>query len=468
MEQYQAQNQKLRVIAAVISISVHIFLLVLKLIIGFLTNSLSIVALAIDSGFDLIAAGATFWGIRKISQPADEDHLYGYGKYDFLVSSIQGFLLLITALVIIIEGIVRLIFGADVGVHLLSFMILILGIIFNIILYVFLMWVSKKTRSLALEANAKNSIADILTNALVFVSLFFILILHLNFIDGIVAIALSIFIIYEGFDLIKKSTFGMLDKTPKKIDVARIQEVCESVPGVIQARNIRMRSSGPFIFMDLCAGVDSLQSVEFSHRITESLESKIKEEYMDITDVHVHVEPVIMIDGDNFKRRVRAIAMGFKEVSSCYHIHVGFAEDRPLVDLHVVFNSKFSLDYVHQISTQIEFKVKEELKSTLDLEDLDVLIHAEPYRDLNEDSLMQEIREIVDNLSVVHDCHNVRIRIDEKEILVNLHVTLDSEMSLRQAHQISTMIEKIVEVKIKEDYPDKAFDVNVHLEPMDF
>ena len=105
------QNQRSRLIAALISIIFHISLLILKLIVGILTNSLSIVALAMDSGFDLMAAFLTYWGIRQISKPADFDHHYGHGKYDYLVSLFQAMILFITASIIIIEAVIRIIFG---------------------------------------------------------------------------------------------------------------------------------------------------------------------------------------------------------------------------------------------------------------------------------------------------------------------------------------------------------------------
>ncbi|MHA1146559.1 MAG: cation-efflux pump, partial [Candidatus Helarchaeota archaeon] len=402
MQKSLDDDQKSRMMAAIISIIFHVSLLLLKLVIGIITNSLSIVALAADSGFDLIAAFATYWGIRQIAKPADEEHHYGHGKYDFLAGAIQALILFITAGIIISEAVVRLIFGADVSLNVLSFLILFVGIGSNIFLNRYLSHVSGKTRSVALEANAKNSLTDILNYVIVLVSLYFILFLRLNMIDGIVAIIISLFVIFEGYGLIRKCISGLMDKTPRAVNIEKIKVIIKSVQGVEGVKAIRMRSSGPFIFMDARIDMISLQSVEASHQITEKIEIAVKQEFPEITDVLIHVEPKNVLD-EAFEEDVCRQVLDFPEVKDCHHVHLGFAEDHYILDLHAVLDKRCSLDYVHAISDKIEARLKKYLQDKLKISNLEILIHAEPYQDVREEELLHEIKRIIENISVVQD-----------------------------------------------------------------
>ena len=464
MDNSGKNQQKSRIIAASISIIIHIFLLLFKLLIGVLTNSLSIIALAADSGFDIIAAYATYWGIRKISKPADKDHNYGHGKYEFLASGIQGIILYLTAVLIIIDAIFRLIFGAEITVNIFSFIVMIVGIGLNIFLAIYLSKISKKTKSLALEANSINSISDILNYIIVFISLFFILYLNLGIIDGIVAIIVSIFIIRGGYILNKKSLSGLLDKIPPEVKLEKIKSVINSVPGVKNAHSIRLRSSGPYIFMDSVIQCDGAQSVEQAHNCTEMVETSLKKNFPDITDIVIHVEPMKTFS-NQMKNKIRKKVLEIKEIKRCHHIHFGTAGNSFILDLHVIIDGRFSLDYAHKITEKVEKYIKEELEKEFDLKNVQVLVHPEPYNDLDQDQIINEIIEITENISSVENCHNVKIRIEEKEILINMHVSMRSNMNIEQAHQISEIIEKIIETNLKEKYPKKGFDINIHVEP---
>ena len=467
MENQDKKQQKSRIIAASISIIIHVFLLLFKLTIGVLTNSLSIIALAADSGFDIIAAYATYWGIRKISEPADLDHTYGHGKYEFLASGIQAIILYLTAVLIIVDAIFRLIFGAEVIVNLFSFIVMIVGIAVNVFLSIYLSRISKKTKSLALEANSINSISDILNYSIVFTSLFFILYLNLSILDGIIAIIISFFIIRGGYILNKKSLSGLLDKTPPEVKLEQIKNLINSVPGVKNAHSIRMRSSGPYIFMDSVIQCDGAQTVEQAHVCTEMVETKLKNMFPDITDIMIHVEPMTTFNKE-IKNEIRKKVLEIKEIKRCHHIHFGTAGDSFILDIHVVIDGRLSLEYAHKITKKVEEFVKEELKKEFDLNNVQVLVHPEPFHDIDQDQLIKEIIEITENISSVNNCHHVKIRIEEKEILINMHVAMKKTMNIEQAHETSDIIEKIIETKLKEKYPEKGFDINIHVEPKNY
>ncbi|MFX1451810.1 MAG: cation diffusion facilitator family transporter [Promethearchaeota archaeon] len=457
-------HQNLRIKAAAISILLHIFLLSIKLVIGFISNSLSIIALAADSGFDLIAAFATYWGIIKLSKPADLDHAYGHGKYEYLVSVFQGIILFITAGLIIVDAIFRLIYVPEISISIYSFAVMIIGIVTNIFLNRYLLKISRKTNSLALEANSINSLSDILNYFIVLVGLFVILYLDLILLDAIIAIVISLFVFYGGLILSRKAMAGLLDKVPREVKIERIKEICESIDGVLEAESIRLRASGPFIFMDLHVIVGAAQSVEYSHFLTEMIEKEIKKEFPAITDILIHIEPKKLMSSE-LKNHIRKKILELKEVQRCHHIHFGSQENRYFLDCHVIVDGASSLEYAHNITKKIEEGIKNEIREKLNIEDIDILVHAEPCNDFQRKELIDDIIHIVKNISVVEDCYNVNIRVEEKEILCSIHVVLNKDMNIDKAHEISEMIEKIVESKLKEVSDEKPFNITAHLEP---
>jgi len=464
MKNEQLNQQKFRVRAALISIIIHIFLLSIKLTVGIFTNCLSIIALAADSGFDIIASFATYWGIIQISKPADLDHSYGHGKYEFLAGAFQAIILFITAVIIIIDAFFRLIYGAEILINIYSFIVMIIGIVANIFLNKYLLAVSKETNSLALEASSINSLSDILNYIIVFVSLFLIEYFNYRELDAISAILISLFIFYGGIRLIKKAIEGLLDKTPPEVKIQKIKEISEAVDGVLGAHSIRIRSYGPYIFMDLHVNVDSIQSVEFSHLITELIEKEIKNEFPNITDITIHTEPIKTITPE-LKNKIKQKILNLNEVKRCHHIHFGSVNNRFFLDCHVVVDGMASLDYVHSITKKIEDNLKTEIKKDLNINDIDILVHAEPFENKQRKELIEDIIEIVKNISVVKKCYNVNVIIEKEEVICTVHVILNKNMDIEKAHEISELIEKIIEVKLREEFKDKKFNLTTHIEP---
>ncbi|NVM01981.1 MAG: cation diffusion facilitator family transporter [Candidatus Helarchaeota archaeon] len=459
-------QQKLRIKAAAISIILHIFLLSIKLIVGFLSNSLSIIALAADSGFDLIASFATYWGILQISKPADLEHPYGHGKYEFLASVFQAVILFSTAILIIVDAMFRLIYVPEISINLYSFAIMIIGIVTNIFLNRYLLKISRKTNSLALEANSINSLSDILNYIIVFVGLVLIVYLDMIVLDAIIAFVISLFVFYGGLKLSKKAVGGLLDKVPREVKIDRIKEISESIDEVLETHSIRMRASGPYIFIDLHVTVAAAQSVQFSHFLTQRIEKEIKKEFPSVTDILAHIEPQKIMSSEvknNIKRKI----LELKEVQRCHHIHFGSTEDGYFLDCHVIVDGMASLDYVHGITKKIEENLKDEIKSKLNIEKIDILVHAEPSDDFYRKDLIDDITHVVKNVSVVENCHNINIRVEEKEILCSLHIIVKKDININEGHEISNMIEKIVEAKLKEVSDEKPFNITIHIEPFE-
>ncbi|MFX0134007.1 MAG: cation transporter dimerization domain-containing protein [Candidatus Hodarchaeota archaeon] len=284
--------------------------------------------------------------------------------------------------------------------------------------------------------------------------------------DAIIAVVISLFVFYGGLKLSKKAIGGLLDKVPREVKIERIKEISESIDEVLEAHSIRMRASGPFIFIDLHVTVSSAQSVQFSHFLTQMIEREIKKEFPSVTDILIHIEPQKIMSSE-IKNDIKRKILELNEVQRCHHIHFGSTEDGYFLDCHVVVDGMASLDYVHGITKKIEENIKDEIKNKLNIENIDILVHAEPCDDFHRKDLIDAITQIVKNVSAVENCHNINIRVEEKEILCSLHIVVKKNMNIDEGHEISNMIERIVEAKLKEVSDEKPFNITVHIEPFE-
>ena len=294
------QTRKVRV--AVLSVISNITLVVLKIIVGALIGSVSILSEAIHSGVDLIAAIIALFSVRTSSIPPDKRHPFGHGKIENISGTIEALLIFAAACWIIFEAIKRLrhpepleALGWGVGVMLIS-------AVANYFVSQRLFKVGKETDSVALAADAWHLRTDVYTSAGVMIGLALIWLgeriypgIDLNWLDPAAAIAVALLIIKAAYDLTIQSAKDLLDVTlPPEEESWIRQRILQHQPVIHGFHRLRTRKSGHFRFVEFHLKVDPDMSVQISHAITEDLSLSIEKQFPG-TSVMIHIEPC---DGD--------------------------------------------------------------------------------------------------------------------------------------------------------------------------
>jgi len=150
--------------AAALSIASNLFLVILKLFVGILTSSVSVLSEAAHSGMDLLASGIAYFSVRKADRPADRKHAYGHGKIESISGALEALLIFVAALLIIREAANRLIQATpirslDVGIGVMAFSFLA-----NLVIAWYLFKTARETDSMALEADAQHLLTDVYTS----------------------------------------------------------------------------------------------------------------------------------------------------------------------------------------------------------------------------------------------------------------------------------------------------------------
>jgi cation diffusion facilitator family transporter len=275
--------------AALTSLAAAVGLTAFKVIVGVVTGSLGILAEAAHSGLDLVAAFMTFLAVRFSGRPADRTHHYGHGKIENLSALFETLLLLATCVWIVREAIHRLSsHHAEIEVTFWSFAVMIVSIVVDASRSRVLSHAAEKYHSQALEADALHFQTDIWSSAVVIVGL-----IAAKFgwgaADAVAALGVSAVVVWVSVQLGRRTIDALLDSAPAGME-ERIAAIVAGVPGVRDCHNLRMRYSGPVLFIDLHVLIDGRQTLADAHALTETIESEIQK-IAPGADITVHPEP---------------------------------------------------------------------------------------------------------------------------------------------------------------------------------
>jgi cation diffusion facilitator family transporter len=277
--------------AAKLSLGAVIGLIVLKVVVGVITGSISVLAQAVDSFLDLFAIAITFFAIVVATRPADEEHPFGHGKVENIAAVVQAGLIFAAGGLIIYSAIRRIITGATLELTEAGIGVMLVSIITSVFLSRYLLKVSRASDSVALEANARNIAADVYSAAGVLVGLVVIRFTSLVIIDPIIALLVSLVIFKSAYDVLRKSFGGLMDVRLPEIEENVIKAaIMEHVGELVEFHQLRTRKAGSHRYIDLHLVMPKETSLEDAHRMCDHLEQDIKNKLQQAS-VTIHVEP---------------------------------------------------------------------------------------------------------------------------------------------------------------------------------
>ncbi|MBQ7450165.1 cation transporter [bacterium] len=286
-------NKKKKLTAA-LSIFSNVTLTILKIIAGVVSGSLSIISEAIHSLSDLFASCLTFFSVLKSSQPADDDHPYGHGKYEDMSGFIEGLLIIFASFYIIFEASKKIIFGhtmeteSNIGIA-----VMFLAVLMNFIVSTLLFKTAKESNSISLYADAEHLRTDIYSSLGVFFGLILIKVTGYSVLDPIIAILVAGFIYKTGLNLSKKACQNLLDHSLSEKDLEKIKEILNGFKNKITLKEngIKARQVGPSTDIDLVLQFPRNTSICECHKICDEVEKQIRKIYP-YSSISIHSEPV--------------------------------------------------------------------------------------------------------------------------------------------------------------------------------
>lgn len=280
-------NAKVKI--ARLSILSNTLLIIMKLVVGLISGSVSIISETIHSSMDLIAAIIAFFSVKVSDNPPDSRHPYGHGKVENISGVIEALLIFIAAIWIIIEAVKKL-FGAKIELDSIALgsIVMLVSAIVNIFVSRRLYKVARETNSVALEADALHLKTDVFTSLGVAVGLGLIMVTGINWLDPVVAIFVALFIIRESYYLLKKAFTPLLDTAWGEDEIVELEKTLTRLE--VSYHDLRTRVAGNYRFIDIHIQIPEDVSVGKAHKYCDKIENELTGTYTNLT-VTIHVEP---------------------------------------------------------------------------------------------------------------------------------------------------------------------------------
>jgi cation diffusion facilitator family transporter len=286
-----------KILWARLSIVSNSVLTAMKVVVGILTFSISIISEAVHSGIDLVASGIAAYSVQKAAQPADKDHKFGHGKFENISGLFESMLILVAAVIIIYEAGLKIFEGPILHVIELGILVMLVSVVVNILVSRKLYEVARRTDSIALEADAAHLRADVWTSLGVLLGLGAIRlgqlwgVNNLLYLDPIVAIFVAGIIIYVAVKLTKRSFVDLTDVSLPEDEEKAIERIIEDHwSQYIEFHKMRSRKAGAERHIDLHLVVSKNVTVDEAHSLAEHIETDIQAEFPG-SQVLIHVEP---------------------------------------------------------------------------------------------------------------------------------------------------------------------------------
>lgn len=291
MDLTHAQRKKSMDKATWWGIVVNLVLSVAKLIIGVIGHSQALIADGLHSLSDLISDGLVLYATHHSNVEADEDHPYGHARYETFATIALGVLLVAVALGIGFDAIYRMLDQTHLMVPAtITLWVAGLSILSKEVLYHYTVHVARKVKSKMLEANAWHHRSDAVSSIVVFVGIAGA-IWGWPLLDSIAALIVAIMIARIGWELSHHSFQELVDTALEPETLEEIKQHILAVDGVLELHMLRSRRMGHNALVDVHILVDSKVSVSEGHQISEAVAKDLINNFDDINDVTVHIDP---------------------------------------------------------------------------------------------------------------------------------------------------------------------------------
>ncbi len=288
--------EKVRV--AKLSVASNTVLVAGKVGVGLAIDSVSVLAEAVHSGIDLLAALIAYFSVREASKPADEHHPFGHGKIENLSGTIEAGLIFLAAGWIVYEAAQRLLRGGG-AVEATGLGLGVMGVsaLVNWIVSSRLFHAARRTHSVALEADALHLRTDVWTSLGVFAGLLGIHLTGWRILDPLAAIGVAALVLKAAYDLTRQSFLPLLDVSLPPEEQRLILDTLEEYrPRYLEVHMLRTRRAGAERHIDLHMVLPKVTPLHESHRLCDEIEAALAAR---IPHAHVliHVEPCDQREG---------------------------------------------------------------------------------------------------------------------------------------------------------------------------
>ena len=464
---------------AFLTIFVVLFQSLLKVIGVLITGSLSFLSETADTLTDILFVFITLYSLYHSQKPADYEHMYGHTKTDSLGALIQGIILMNIYVLLIYNAIQAIltsryeIVNPEIGL-----VILIISFVVNLVFSRILISKGKQQKSLTMEIQGLNLFQDSMRAIIVLLSFIFAF-FNVSFVDPVLSIILSIWIIFGAFKLAKTGVKELTDTNP--INLLIIEELRQKIfvlDHVIGVHDIKIRTSGKSLFLEVHLSVEDHISIVHANEIIKSIRT-MSEKIFPLYEVDCIVEmnPIASEKsiGEGLINLIFSMKSEYPKIINFKDLNIFRIENEYFISLVVLVDEKLSLMEAHKLSSHFEDEIKKQAPLISR-----VITHIEGHTqsevfipdqikcaDVGPEMIQQiseNVEEVLRAHSHVKGYHGLEFWATFDYCVLELHVFFDGSLNISQIHEYISELETKIRDKLGIDNLDTIF---LHSEPIE-
>lgn len=294
----QSENPKVRedygILSSVVGIICNVLLFLIKISVGTLINSISVTADAFNNLSDAASGLISFAGVKLSNRPADKEHPFGHGRYEYISALVVAFLVLQVGLSCMKGAVNKIIHPQELRANYILLGILAVSILLKLWLGFFNRNLGKKIRSSVMKAMAADAFGDVLITSATVISILVGLLSGWN-IDGYIGFVVSVFVLLAGFNIAKDTLEPLIGAAASREEYEKITEFVEKYEGIEGSHDLIIHNYGPNNSMaTIHAEVPRNVDIERSHEIIDQIERDAARELG--VSLVIHMDPIEMDD----------------------------------------------------------------------------------------------------------------------------------------------------------------------------
>lgn len=346
------------VLVSMVGIFCNVLLFAVKLSIGIVLNSVSVMADAFNNLSDAGSSVIGFIGVKMASKPADKDHPFGHGRIEYIAALIVAFLVIEVGFTFLKDSFGKIREPELLKFQLVSIVILIISIGVKLWLGLFNKKLGQRIDSKVMMATATDAMGDVVTTSAAILSIVFWKLSGIN-LDGYVGLGVSLVVMWAGISIAKETLEPLIGQAIKPEVYTQITDFVEHYPGIVGSHDLIVHNYGPGKSMaSIHAEVPNDVNIEDSHEVIDRIE-RDAHQYLGIFLV-IHMDPIETKDEQVLRARMQ-LEEELKKLDSNSSIH-----DFRLVDgkeqINLIFDMMVPHDYDHDRQDALCFELMERLK----------------------------------------------------------------------------------------------------------
>lgn len=347
-------------LGGVVGIISNSILFIIKILVGIISNSISVTADAFNNLSDVVSSIITLVGFKLASKPADKEHPFGHGRIEYISALIVSFMVILVGFEFVKTSYNRIINPVQVNFKVIPFILIVLSIFTKVWLSKFNKYIGDFINSSALQASSFDALSDVITSSCVALSLILSKWISLP-LDGYIGILVSLFIMHSGYTLIKETLNPLLGEAPDPKLVKNIMEQTLSYPYINGAHDLIVHNYGPGrCLVSIHAEVPDNISIVDIHEVIDRAEKEISQKLN--LELVIHMDPVNTNNKEvnSIKKEVEEILLNYPTIKSFHDFRVvGSGNVKNLIfdiviGYSIPFTNELKKDLKDNISTDIK------------------------------------------------------------------------------------------------------------------